>query len=215
MSLKKHPEKHPEKHQEKHSEKHPEKHKGAPDEAHPGELHDRQASFPEADASTGAWDKESEEQFAQHCRGLAQELAREREEKLRVLADTENLKKRLHREKEDFCKFATQSVLEDLLPVLDNLDLALEHGRKLEGCAELTKGVEMTRKVFLDILARHELEPLGSLGDEFDPAWHEALGRQPHSDIEPGRICQLVQKGYRLKGRLLRPAKVLISQECS
>jgi len=195
------------------------KHNGAPDEARPEELYDQQAPSPKAGASTEAWEQESEEQFTQRCRERicpqCQELAREQEEKLRVLADTENLKKRLHREKEDFCKFATQSVLEDLLPVLDNLDLALEHGRKLEGCAELTKGVEMTRKVFLDILGRHELEPLGSLGDEFNPAWYEALCWQPHPDIEPGRVCQLVQKGYRLKGRLLRPAKVLVSQECS
>ena len=197
----------------------PKKHKDAPDEARPEELYDQQAPFPEADAAPEAWEQEPEEELARRCRKRVcpqcQELAREREEKLRVLADTENLKKRLHREKEDFCRFATQSVLEDLLPVLDNLDLALEHGRKLEGCAELTKGVEMTRKVFLDILGRHELEPLGAPGDEFDPAWHEALGGQPHPEIEPGRVCQLVQKGYRLKGRLLRPAKVLVSQECS
>jgi molecular chaperone GrpE len=194
------------------------KHKDAPDGACPEELSDQQAPFQEADVSETS-EQELEEQFMQRCRERicpqCLELAGEREEKLRILADTENLKKRLYREKEDFCKFATQSVLECLLPVLDNLDLALEHGRKLEGCAELIKGVEMTRKVFLDILRGHELEPLeGSPGDEFDPAWHEALGQQPHPDIEPGRICQLVQKGYKLKGRLLRPAKVLVSREC-
>jgi molecular chaperone GrpE len=192
----------------------PGNHNDALDEARPEELYDQQAPLQEADISIKAL-QESEEQFVQRCREYicpqCLELAREREEKLRILADTENLKKRLYREKEDFCKFATQSVLECLLPVLDNLDLALEHGRKLEGCAELTKGVEMTRKVFWDILRGHELEPLeGSPGDEFDPTKHEALGQRPHPDIEPGRICQLVQRGYRLKGRLLRPAKVWI-----
>lgn len=142
------------------------------------------------------------------------ELAKARDEKLRMAAETENLKKRLQREKEDFCKYATESVLEDLLPVLDNLDLALEHGRKSGAGQELINGVEMTRKLFLDILTRHSLDPLGEPGEDFDPAWHEALAQQPDPTMEPGKVCQVVQKGYRLKGRLLRPAKVLVSTAC-
>lgn len=152
-----------------------------------------------------------EERVCPSCRLLAQV----QDEKLRMAADTENLKKRLHREKDDFCKFATESVLEDLLPILDNLDLALEHGGKTGTGKELLSGVEMTRKLFLDILARHELEPLGQSGEDFDPNWHEALAQQPHPDFGPGKVCQVVQKGYRLKGRLLRPAKVLVSMECA
>ena len=144
-----------------------------------------------------------------------QQLAKMHEEKLRMAADTENLKKRLQREKDDFCKFATESVLEDLLPVLDNLDLALEHGGKTGTGKELLNGVEMTRKLFLDILARYELEPLGEAGADFDPNWHEALAQQPHPDFAAGKVCHVVQKGYRLKGRLLRPAKVLVSMECA
>ncbi len=150
------------------------------------------------------------ERLCVHC----PELAKVQDEKLRMAAETENLKKRLHREKEEFCKFATESVLEDLLPVLDNLDLALEHGRKSGAGQDLINGVDMTRKLFLDIISRHSLDPLGEAGEEFDPAWHEALGRQPDPDLEPGRVCHVVQKGYRLKGRLLRPAKVLISAAC-
>jgi len=192
--------------------------KGAPAKAQPDDIYDQQCASEAADVAPMETGQESDDQVLELCRERicpqCQALASEREEKLRVMADVENLKKRLHREKEDFCKFATQSVLEDLLPVLDNLDLALDHGRKLEGCAELTKGVEMTRKLFLDILGRHEMEPLGKTGDDFDPSWHEALGQQQHPEIEPGKICQLVQKGYRLKGRLLRPAKVLVSQDC-
>ncbi|PTN39026.1 nucleotide exchange factor GrpE [Desulfonatronum sp. SC1] len=160
-----------------------------------------------------------EEQLIRLCEGKVcpncRLLAQVQDEKLRMAADTENLKKRLQREKDDFCKFATESVLEDLLPVLDNLDLALEHGGKTGTGKELLSGVEMTRKLFLDILARHELEPLGLAGEDFDPAWHEALAQQSHPDFGPGKVCQVVQKGYRLKGRLLRPAKVLVSMECA
>lgn len=155
------------------------------------------------------------EQCRKHVCPHCDELAKARDEKLRMAAETDNLKKRLQREKEDFCKFATESVLADLLPVLDNLDLALEHGHKSKGNSELLNGIEMTRKLFLDILQRHSLEPLGHIGEDFDPNWHEALGQQPHPDMEAGKICQLVQKGYRLKGRLLRPAKVLVSTKPS
>ncbi|HDQ41546.1 MAG TPA: nucleotide exchange factor GrpE [Desulfonatronum sp.] len=194
------------------------KQKNSPDQPRSEEQRGQQAAVREPDNAAINLEQESEEQLLRRCQERicpqCPELAKEHDERLRALADTENLKKRLQREKEDFCKFATQSVLEDLLPVLDNLDLALEHGRKIEGCTELTHGVEMTRKIFLDILARHDLEPLGGAGEDFDPAWHEALGQQPHPDIAAGKICQLVQKGYRLKGRLLRPAKVLVSQEC-
>ncbi len=194
------------------------KHKAASGEAksenHPGED---TLAFAADDAAPDT-DQISAEQLEKLCRERicpeCSELAKLREDTLRIMAEADNVKKRLQREKEEFCKFATQSVLEDLLPVLDNLDLALEHGRKLKGCSELAHGVEMTRKIFLDILAKHELEPLGAAGEEFDPTWHEALGQQPHPEIEPGRICQLVQKGYRLKGRLVRPAKVLVSQQC-
>lgn len=192
----------------------------APGEARSENLQDQRTMTENTGATVADTDTELEfdDQLAQRCRESicpqCPELARERDEKLRTLADMENVKKRLQREKEDYCRFATQSVLGDLLPVLDTLDLALEHGQKVEGCGELTHGVEMTRKIFLDILGRHDMEPLGKPGEHFDPAWHEALGQQPHPDIEPGRICQLVQKGYRLKGRLLRPAKVLVSQDC-
>lgn len=196
----------------------PHKYEGAPQAAQPEDFLEQQpAQEPGADGTGEAWlpsDEQlldlSRERICPQC----PELARVLDEKLRVVADTDNLRKRLQREKEEFAKFAAESVLADLLPVLDNLDLALEHGRKLEGCSDLLQGVDMTRKLFLDVLERHGLEPMGAAGEEFDPAWHDALGQQPHPDIKPGSICQMLQKGYRLKGRLLRPAKVLISQEC-
>lgn len=195
----------------------PSKEKAA-EQSRPEDTHSPEPAQEEKGFLPSDFGPDSDQQLQERCRERicpdCPELAAEREEKLRGLADVENLKKRLHREKEAFCKFAEQSVLESLLPVLDNLDLALEHGRKSEACPELINGVEMTRKSFLDILARHGMEPLGAAGEEFDPAWHEALGQQTDPHVEPGRICQLVQRGYRLKGRLVRPAKVLVSREC-
>jgi molecular chaperone GrpE len=146
---------------------------------------------------------------------LKLEVAAEADKRLRALAEADNLKKRLIKEKEEFVKYAAEGVLADLLPVLDNLDLALAHGRTVEACKDVVMGVDMTRKIFLDILARHSLEPCGLVGEEFNPEVHEAVGMQPGapgSDVAPGHVLQVMQAGYRLRGRLLRPAKVLVRQ---
>lgn len=148
------------------------------------------------------------ERFCSEC----PELASKQDELLRVLADTENFKKRIVREKEEYCKFASEGVLADLLPVLDNLDLALAHGGENPACRDLTQGVEMTRSIFLETLKRHGLVMIGAEGQEFDPALHEAVGQEEREDMEPGRICRMVQKGYKLKDRLIRPARVLVSK---
>jgi molecular chaperone GrpE len=151
------------------------------------------------------------ERFCSDC----PELAQKQDELLRVLADTDNFKKRLVREKEEFLKFAAEGVIADLLPVVDNLDLALIHGRENPACKDLVQGVEMTRSVFLDTMKRHGLELVGAEGQPFDPAQHEAVGHEERDDLEEGSVCRLLQKGYRLKDRLIRPARVLVSRKCS
>jgi molecular chaperone GrpE len=160
-----------------------------------------------------------EEQLRQICLDRfcseCPELAQKQDELLRLLADTDNFKKRLIREKEEFFKFAAEGVIADLLPVLDNLDLALVHGRENPACKDLVQGVEMTRSVFLDTLKRHGLEYVGSEGQPFDPALHEAVGQEEREDMEEGSVCRLIQKGYKLKERLIRPARVLVSRKCS
>ncbi|ACV67606.1 nucleotide exchange factor GrpE [Desulfohalobium retbaense] len=135
-------------------------------------------------------------------------------EKLRALADAENYKRRMTKEKDDHVKFASEKVLEDIVPIIDTLELALQHGRNVEGCQDVVQGVEMTHKLFLDTLQKHGLDQLGSTGEEFDPAIHEALAEEERADMDKGMVCQIMQRGYRLKGRLLRPAKVMVSKNC-
>jgi molecular chaperone GrpE len=163
-----------------------------------------------------AQDEPSDEKLRQICfdRFCSEcpELSAKQDELLRVAADADNFKKRLVREKEEFLKFAAEGVLADLLPVLDNLDLALTHGGENPACRNLLKGVEMTRSIFLDTLKRHGLEMVGAEGLEFDPAQHEAVGQEERKDMEEGRICRMVQKGYKLRDRLIRPARVLVSK---
>lgn len=136
-----------------------------------------------------------------------------KKDNLRVLADSENFKKRLLREKEDYFKFATSAILEEIIPVVDNLDLALAHGKQTEACKDLVTGVEMTMNIFLDTMKKHGLEQIGAVDVPFDPARHEALGQVERDDVDENTVCQMLQKGYMLKDRLLRPAKVMVSRK--
>ncbi len=149
-----------------------------------------------------------EEEVAQ----LRAALAAEADRRLRGLAETENLKKRLLKEKEEFQKYATESLVAELLPVLDHLDLALAHGRGNAACKDFVVGVDMTRKAFIDILGRHGVAEFGEKGEPFNPESHEALGMASLPDLPADTVAQVVQKGYTLRGRLLRPAKVMVNK---
>ena len=150
-----------------------------------------------------------EEKYAQALADM-EEL---KKDNLRVLADSENFKKRLLREKEEYFKFATSAILEEIIPVMDNLDLALAHGRQAEACKDLVMGVEMTMNIFLDTMKKHGLEQIGAVDVPFDPARHEALGQVERDDVDENTVCQMLQKGYLLKDRLLRPAKIMVSRK--
>lgn len=148
-----------------------------------------------------------EEKYAQ----VLAEMDELKKENLRVLADSENFKKRLLREKEEYFKFATSAILEEIIPVMDNLDLALAHGRQNDACKDLAAGVEMTMKIFLDTMKKHGLEQIAEIEVPFDPTRHEAMSQVERPDLDENTVCQMLQKGYILKERLLRPAKVLVS----
>ncbi len=169
-----------------------------------------------ADASPATELTLTDEELVALCKERVCATCNEKEqaddERLRSLAEMDNFKKRLMREQEDFRKYAAESVLADLLPTLDNLDLALEHGRKVEACKDVVMGVDMTRKMFLDALKQHGLEAIGSAGEEFNPEFHEAVGEESTSDMAPGHVFSLLQRGYKLRERLLRPAKVVVSK---
>ncbi len=132
--------------------------------------------------------------------------------RLRAMAEMENYKKRLAREHEEQLTYAAEKVLAGLLPTLDNLDLALQYGSKHEACKDMLMGVEMTRKSLLEAVKNHGLEPIGAVGEAFTPELHEALSYEVRDDMEPNHVSSLMQRGYKLKGRLLRPAKITISK---
>ncbi|MGE4298122.1 MAG: nucleotide exchange factor GrpE [Desulfovibrionaceae bacterium] len=158
----------------------------------------------------------TDEELVALCRARVCPACNEKEQadehRLRTLAEMDNFKKRLAREQTDFRKFAAENVLADLLPILDTLGLAIEHGRMNPACKDVVMGVEMTEKLFLDTLRNHGLTQVGAVGDPFDPAVHEAVGSEAHQDMPDGVIVSLMHKGYRLGDRLLRPAKVMVNK---
>ena len=158
----------------------------------------------------------SEEELAALCKAhvctKCAVMAEAEDVKLRALADNENFKRRIQRETEDVRRYATESVLADLLPVLDNLGLAIEHAGGDAACKNLVMGVEMTRKIFLDTLKKHGLECVGSCGEAFDPNLHEAIGTVCEPDKDENCVAKVAQPGYVLKGRVIRPAKVLVNK---
>jgi molecular chaperone GrpE len=156
-----------------------------------------------------------DEELAAACRERVcpscQVAAEAGEVRLRALAEMENFKKRLQREKDEQARYATENVLAGLLPTLDNFDLALQYGGRAEACKDVILGVEMTRKLLLEAVRNHGLEPLGAEGEAFDPDRHEAIGQEEREGMEDGAVLKVMQKGYMLKDRLLRPAKVIVN----
>lgn len=152
--------------------------------------------------------------------GLESELAAAREESakqrdlyLRSCADLDNYRKRVQREKEDLTKFANESILREVLPVVDNLERALQHAAQGEGQdGGLLQGVEMTLGQFRKVLEKFGVVPITALGTGFDPARHEAMGQIESRDAAPNTVVQELQRGYLLNERLLRPALVMIAK---
>lgn len=132
---------------------------------------------------------------------------------LRVSAEFENYKKRINREMDDLRKFAIQSLVKDLLPIIDNLELALKSSsdRQDEAETSLRNGVALTHKEILKTLDRYHVKQIDALGQPFDPNFHEAVMREEDEDHPPNTVINEMQKGYLLHDRLIRPAMVVVS----
>ena len=128
-----------------------------------------------------------------------------------LAAEMENMKRRHEKDRENLLKFGNERIISSMVSVLDDLDRSLEHAEKEdENFKELIIGLEMVRKNFYEVLTKNGLEPVESIGKEFDPNFHEAMAQQPVEGKKDGEITTEFQKGYILNGRLLRPAKVIV-----
>lgn len=131
---------------------------------------------------------------------------------LRLAAEAENTRKRLDRERKESVTYANEKIIRELLPVLDNLEAALEHGNREEAPQGLVEGVKMTLKTFLETLDRFGCKPFDSVGQPFDPNYHEAMMQEPSAEQPDNTVLREYRKGYVLNDRLLRPAMVVVAK---
>lgn len=148
-----------------------------------------------------------EEQLA----AARKEAAASQERYLRAVADLENFRKRAVREKEEVRQYGTAAVMEDIIPILDNLALGLAAAKQQSDGKAVVDGVTLVLEQFKATLARHGLKEVNPAGQAFDPHLHECIAHQPSPDVAEERVMQVVRPGYALNGRLLRPASVVVS----
>lgn len=143
---------------------------------------------------------------------LQGDLERFRDLALRSQADFENFRKRAAREKDDAVKYANASLLERLIPILDNFELGLSAARTSAEGSAILSGMEMVARQLNDFLSQHGVEPVSAEGQKFDPNLHEAVGHEPSADVAEGTIVRQLRRGFKLRERLLRPATVVVSK---
>lgn len=131
---------------------------------------------------------------------------------LRSQADMENIKKRNKKEREDWVKYANETLIKEILPVMDNLEKAISHSHNENSLDALREGVELTLKGLRDTLVKAGMEQVKAEGEAFDPCFHEAVSEQEDRSVEAGMILHELQKGYILNQRLIRPAMVVVSK---
>ena len=143
-----------------------------------------------------------------------QEIAELKDRHLRLAADFENARRRGIKDREEASLFGHQNVVKDLLASVDNLERAIDHARQGgEGSQEgLLEGVDLVLREIQAVLTRHGVVPIEAHGQPFDPALHEAMAQLPDGSVPANTVVQVFQPGYQLRGRLLRPARVLVSK---
>lgn len=135
------------------------------------------------------------------------------EQLMRVAADFENYKRRHAREREEQAKFAGQNLVTSLLPVVDNLERALQTEIKPEELGNVVEGIRMIQKQFMEVLQKAGVSALEAVGQPFDPNFHEGIMTEENGEVPDETILQEFQKGYMMHDRLLRPSVVKISKE--
>lgn len=145
---------------------------------------------------------------------LQQELSEWKDRSLRLAADLENFRKRALKDREEAHHFGHQNLVKDLLPSVDNLERAVDHARKAGEAASsgLLEGVELVLRELHAVLAKHGVTSIEPLGQAFDPSLHEAMAQVPDGSKPANTVVEVFQRGYQLRGRLLRPARVVVSR---
>jgi molecular chaperone GrpE len=163
---------------------------------------------------SGAYDDNAESangDLGAESAALAKELSEMRDRYVRLMADFENFKKRALKEQSELLKYQGERVIVDLLEVLDNLELALNHSSA--DAEKLKTGLEMIQKMFVERLGKWDVRGESGVGLPFDPQRHAAISRVPGADVKPGTIVGELKKAYFYKDKLIRPGEVVVAAE--
>jgi molecular chaperone GrpE len=152
--------------------------------------------------------------------GALRETLQEREKEVEGLkerllyqqAEFENFKKLKSKERQEALRFGNEALLKELLPVIDNLERAIEHAGKTEESGSIAEGVALTLNGFLKVLEKFSVTRVEAMGKKFDPNLHEAVYQEESDKVEPGTVVGEFQKGYAMEGRLLRPSMVAVAK---
>ena len=174
---------------------------------------DTQSSPQSAGAAESAPDTPWAKDPITHVAALEEEIESLKDQLLRAVAETENVRKRSRKQLEDMAKYASTDFAKDMLGVGDNLRRALDSVpkdalEKDEHLKNLAKGVELTEKGLITVIERHGIKQINPLGEKFDPNLHQAMFQVDDANQPPGTVAQVVQSGYMIHDRLLRPAMV-------
>jgi molecular chaperone GrpE len=186
----------------------------AADAAQPGEQDAgaEAGAAPEgAEAAPGPAEP-SPEELMQEIEALRQQAAEHAERALRAQAEMDNLRKRTAREVDNAHRFALERFMKELLPVVDSMELGIEAAASASEIDSLREGLDLTLKKFLDTLAKFGVQRIDPVGAKFNPDQHEAVSVQKIDGKEAGTVVAVMQKGYELNGRLLRPAMVVVAE---
>jgi molecular chaperone GrpE len=182
---------------------------GSPPEAETQAQNIENAAAPsEAQGQPNGGGPEDTEPTAQQLRD---ELEQIRDRALRAQAELENYRKRASRELQEQARYANIPLMRDLLPVIDNIDRAIEAAENAQEAPGLLAGFKMVAQQMQDVLRQHHCSPIDALHQPFDPNLHEAISQQPSPDLDPGTVMHVVQTGYKLHDRVVRPSQVVVS----
>lgn len=190
---------------------------GHPNEEHPEKEHEKKPGEKTQDLKIEATVNpllDENNRLKKEIEEKEKETAANYDKYLRAVADFDNYRKRIERDKADLLKYGNEKLIKDLLPILDSLDRALvQTGNSTGDITVFTEGIHLIRSQFLAALERHGVERIKAKGEEFDPQFHQAMLQVEADETENNRIVDEFEAGYLLNGRLLKPAKVSVSKK--
>jgi molecular chaperone GrpE len=176
--------------------------------------HAKRHGVPAGATGDASSDKLLIEALSDELQSLKKEFDDLTDRNLRLQAEFDNFRRRGLKERQEAHNFGHQNIVKDLLPTVDNLDRALSHSEDSEGgdLAGLLQGIELVRRELLGVLGKHGVEKIEAAGVAFDPVVHEAMAQLENNEVEPNTVLEVLEEGFKLRDRMLRPSRVLVSK---